>query len=84
MNDLRRTILNYNHHTQLIDASDTVLRKIEVSLLHMHVPKLASAGVIEYDSDRQLVEPTDQFDQLEPHLSVILETDPNLEEPIEL
>ncbi|QFU82266.1 DUF7344 domain-containing protein [Natronorubrum aibiense] len=84
VNDLRSTILNYNHHTPVTEASEEVLTEIQSSLSHTHIPKLESAGVIEYDSERQLVEPTEQFDQLQPHLSAILGTDPNLDEPIEL
>ncbi|SDR18346.1 DUF7344 domain-containing protein [Natronobacterium texcoconense] len=82
--DLRGTILTYNHHTPVIDASEEMLTEIQSSLSHTHIPKLESAGVIEYDSARQLVEPTEQFDQLQPHLSAIIGTDPGLDEPIEL
>lgn len=84
VNDLRGTILTYNYRTPVTDASEGVLMKIRVLLTHIHLPKLESAGVIEYDSERQLVEPTQQFDQLQPHLSAILGTDPGLDEPIEL
>lgn len=84
VNDLRRTILNYNHHMPVTEASEEVLTEIRVPLVHMHIPKLESAGVIEYDAERQLVEPTEQFDQLQPHLSAIIGTDPDLDEPIEL
>ncbi|NGM67673.1 hypothetical protein G6M89_01385 [Natronolimnobius sp. AArcel1] len=84
VNDLRSTILTYNHHTPVTDASEAVLTEIQIALHHTHIPKLESAGVIEYDSERQLVEPTEQFDQLQPHLSAIFSTDPNLDEPIEL
>lgn len=31
------------------------VRGIETSLYHVHVPKLAAAGVVEYDRDRDLV-----------------------------
>ncbi|WP_440772249.1 DUF7344 domain-containing protein [Natronorubrum sp. DTA28] len=84
VNDLRTVILTRNHHTPVTDASEEVLTEIGVSLTHTHIPKLESAGVIEYDSDRQLIVPTEQFDQLQPHLSTIIDTDPNLDEPIEL
>lgn len=84
VNDLRRMILTYNHHTPVTDASEEMLTEILVSLHHSHIPKLESAGVIEYDSERQLVEPTEQFDQLQPHLSAILGIDPDLNEPVEL
>ncbi|MFC4438379.1 MULTISPECIES: DUF7344 domain-containing protein [Natrialbaceae] len=84
VNDLRRTILTYNHHTPVTEVSEEVLTKIQHSLYKTHIPKLESAGVVDYDSERQLVEPTEQFDQLQPHLSEILGIDPDLDEPIEL
>ena len=84
MDDLRGAILTHNHHTPATEASEKLLLDISSSLQHMHLPKLESAGVIDYDSEWQLVEPTEQFDQLQPHLSAILSTDPNLDEPIEL
>ncbi|MCU4926319.1 hypothetical protein OB905_10035 [Halobacteria archaeon AArc-dxtr1] len=84
VNDLRGTILTYNHQTPVIHASEEVLTEIRISLSHTHIPKLESAGVIDYDSERKLVEPTEQFDQLQPHLSAIIDTDPDLDEPIEL
>ncbi|MFC4542154.1 hypothetical protein ACFO5R_09460 [Halosolutus amylolyticus] len=84
VNDLRRTILTYNHHTPVTNASEAVLTEIRVSISHTHIPRLESAGVIEYDSERNVVEPTEQFDQLQPHLSAILDIDPNLNEPVEL
>ncbi|UHQ97924.1 hypothetical protein HYG81_18865 [Natrinema zhouii] len=84
VNDLRSTILTYNHHMPVTEASGEVLTEIQSSLHETHIPKLESAGVLEYDSERQIVEPTEQFDQLQPHLSVILGTDPNLDEPIKL
>jgi len=84
VNDLQRTILNYNHHTPVTEASEEMLLEIQLSLHHTHIPKLESAGVIEYDSERQLVKPTKQFDQLHPHLSAILGADPELDGPGEL
>ncbi|MGQ3412107.1 DUF7344 domain-containing protein [Natrinema sp. LN54] len=84
VNDLRKTILSCDHHLPVTETSEATLTEIERSLHHTHIPKLESAGVIDYDSDRQLVEPTDQFDRLQPHLSAILDIDPTLEDPIEL
>ena len=84
VNDLQRTILNYNHHTPVTEASEEMLLEIQLALHHTHIPKLESAGVVEYDSERQLVKPTKQFDQLHPHLSAILNADPELDEPVEL
>lgn len=84
VNTLREAILTYTRHSPVIDASEEIRTETRVSLHHVHIPKLESAGVIEYDSERQLVEPTEQFNQLQPYLSVILRIDPNLDEPVEL
>ena len=84
MDDLRGAIFAYNHYSPVTDASEKLLTDILASLQHTHLPKLESAGVIDYDSEWQLVGPTKQFDQLQPHLAAILSTDPNLEKPIEL
>lgn len=84
VNDLRSKILAQSHQRTVSNVSEETRTKIRLSLCHTHVPKLESAGVVEYDPERQLVEPTDRFDRLEPHLSAILEADPELEEPIAL
>lgn len=84
VNNLREIIVTYDHHLSVTDASEEILTEPRVSLHHIHIPKLESAGVIEYDSERQLVEPTEQFNELQPYLSAILRIDPNLDEPIEL
>lgn len=84
VNDLTGTILTHNHHTPVTEVSEEVLTEIRSSLYDTHIPKLESAGVIDYDSERKLVEPTEQFDRLQPHLSAILGIDPNLDESIEL
>lgn len=84
VNDLRTAILEYNHHEHVTDASEGVLTEIELSLHHAHIPKLEDAGVVEYDSERQLVVPTERLDQLQPQLAAIFDADPELEEPATL
>ena len=84
LNDLAKTVLKYNHQTPITEVSEDVITKIRLSLHHVHLPKLASEGLIEYDLEKQLVEPTEQFDQVQPTLSTILDTDPTLEAPMEL
>ena len=86
LNDLTKTVLKYNHQASPTEVSEDVLTEIRLSLhhLHLHLPKLASDGLITCDPDRQLVEPTEQFEQVEPTLATILDADPTLETPIEL
>ena len=84
LDDLTQTVLKYNHRMSPTAVSEDVLTEIRLSLHHLHLPKLASDGFITYDPDRQLVEPTEQFEQVEPTLATILDADPTLETPIEL
>jgi hypothetical protein len=84
LNDLTKAVLKYNHQTPLTEASKDVLAEIRLSLYHAHLPKLASEGLINYDPERQLVEPTEQLDQMQPTLSTILDADSSLETPITL
>lgn len=84
LNDLVKTIIKHNHHRSVTAVSGDELSRIRLSLFHEHVPALEAASVIDYDSDRELVEPTERFDELQPYLSAIIEADPELEPPIEL
>ena len=84
LNDLTKTVLEYNHQASPTEVSEDVLTGIRLSLYHVHLSKLASEGLVTYDPDRRLVEPTEQFDQVEPTLATILDADPALDAPIEL
>ena len=84
LNDLTQTVLEYNHQASPTAVSEDVLTEIRLSLHHVHLPKLASDGLITYDPDRKLVDPTEQFEQVEPTLATILDADPTLETPLEL
>lgn len=84
VNDLTKTILKYNHQTPVTEVSEEILTEIRLSLDRVHIPKLESVGVIEYDPERQHAKPADRFDQLQPYLSAIVDLDPTLEELIEL
>ena len=84
LNDLAQIVLEYNHQASPTTVSADVLTEIRLSLHHVHLPKLASDGLITYDPDRKLVDPTEQFEQAEPILATILEADYTLETPVEL
>ena len=84
LDDLTKAILKYNHQTPLTEASADVLTEIRLSLHHVHLPKLASEGLVNYDPERHLVEPTEQLDQVQPTLATIIDADSSLEAPMEL
>lgn len=84
VNDLTSAILKYTHHRPETAVSDDELPQIQVSLHHTHLPKMESAGLIEYDPERGHVEPTAELAQLQSYLAPIFDADPALELPIEL
>lgn len=84
LDDLTNAVLEYNHQTPLPAASADLLAEIRLSLYQVHLPKLASAGLVTFDSERRLVEATEQLDRVEPTLFAILAADPTLDAPIGL
>lgn len=84
MDDLTKAIVKHNHHTPLTEVSGETVSQIKTSLDHVHIPKVEAAGLIEYDSGRQLVEATERFERFEPHISEILDADPGLAPPLDL
>jgi predicted transcriptional regulator len=84
VNDLRNAVIKHNHHAPITETPTEVTTQIHIMLYHVHLPKLAETGVIEYDVDQQLVEPTAQFDELQPYLSTIIDSDPDLKAPVGL
>ena len=84
LNDLTKTVLAYNHQASPTEVSRDVLSEIRLSLYHAHLPKLASDGLVTFDRYRRIVEPTEQFEQVQPTLATILDADPTLETPVEL
>lgn len=81
INDLAKTIHTDTQQTPMTAMPDDKLSEIGLSLHHVHLPKLDSAGLISYDAERQTVEPTELFDRVQPTMSPILAADPELETP---
>ncbi|WP_123536778.1 DUF7344 domain-containing protein [Halosimplex salinum] len=78
LDDLTKTVVKHTHDTPLADVSGEAVTDVKIRLHHAHVPRLEAAGLVEYDPERGLVEPTAAFDRIEPHLSAILDADPVL------
>lgn len=46
------------------------VQQLATSLYHVHIPKLADAGVLEYDPDRGIVRPTESTRQIQHVLEI--------------
>ncbi len=83
IDDLATVIVQHNSHTSPAESAGETLSQIRTGLHHVHLPKLADAGLVRYDPERQLAEPTAQLDRTESHLSVILAVDSELPTSLE-
>lgn len=55
---------------RLNDVSPAAVKSIYLDLYHVHVPKLATLELVEYDQERDAVAPVAVTDEITAHLSV--------------
>lgn len=58
----------------IVDYCDGDRERVQMELKHVDVPKLADAGVVDYDPDRDRIEPTPHVDRLCEALDAVEET----------
>jgi len=59
LDDLIEEVAAHENDTHVEDISETDRKRIYASLYQTHIPKLAEAGLVEYDQASGTVEPTD-------------------------
>lgn len=62
----------------LAETPIETVTEIQTALHHVHLPKLAETGFIQYDSKGQVEKSTGHFEQEESYLSAILAMDSEL------
>ena len=67
--DVRNGIVTCETAASLSDVPAAEIKRVYLTLLHVHVPMLADAGVIDYDPDRGVIEAAD-LETVRPLLSV--------------
>lgn len=82
--DLAKAIVKHNDHVPVTEIPAGRLSELQLLLHHVHLPKIDATGLVDYDGERGLVEPTEQFEQVQPQISALIEADPALETPVEL
>lgn len=84
LQDLVKAIAKQNHHVSSNEVSGEVSTQLHRSLYHIHIPKIAAAGLVEFDTERELVEVTPRFDPIRDSFESVIDADPQLELPLGL
>lgn len=71
--DVADEIAVWENETNISEISGEEVKRVYISLYHAHVPKLADAGIVEYNQDRDMVALSENADQVEPFLKSIAE-----------
>lgn len=66
--DVTNGIVSRDYTAQLQDVPSDDIMRVYLSLVHIHIPMLRDADLIEYDPTRELIEETDLSD-VQPLLS---------------
>ncbi|WP_425433323.1 DUF7344 domain-containing protein [Haloarcula rubra] len=67
--DLAKSVAAWENDKPREELTVDERRRMYVSLYQSHVPKLSSAGLVDYDTDEQTVASGDTITQIEPYLA---------------
>ncbi|RQG93094.1 hypothetical protein EA462_02505 [Natrarchaeobius halalkaliphilus] len=67
--DLRNEIIEKEQGVEITEGDKEQIEQVFISLYHIHIPKLAEEGIVNYDQERTVVEPTEKLSNLVPFLS---------------
>jgi hypothetical protein len=68
---LTEHVTAWEHGVPVEAVTHTQRKRVYTALRQTHLPKMAADGVIEYDRQRGLVEPTDAVDEFEIYLDIV-------------
>lgn len=57
LDDLARELVEQEREVTVSEIDREEFRRCKISLYHRHLPRLADAGVVEFDADRRIVAP---------------------------
>lgn len=75
VNDLTKALVERERDEPITELPDDAVTRTYLSLYHVHVPALVETPLVEYDAERELVEPTAAFDRVRSVLSTVDEAD---------
>jgi predicted transcriptional regulator len=68
VDDLAHHVVAWETDRTGADETDEAYRRAQNVLYHIHLPKLANVGLIEYDREHETVTRGESFDAAEPYL----------------
>lgn len=81
LDELAEAVVEHNDDIVATASSDDTAGRSKTSLYHCHVPKLAEAGLVTFDADRDLVEATEGIERVEPYLTSVASLKEDLSAP---
>lgn len=84
LNDLTKAVVKHDYGTSITEIDGDEVTTIERALEERLVPALADLELVEIDEERELVEPGERFEALQPVVADVVADDPELELPLEL
>lgn len=71
MGDLAEIVSAKEHDTTVAKLTSTQRQRVYIPLYQEHLPKLDRKGIIEYNQQRGVVQPTDRLNSFRPHLEAV-------------
>lgn len=75
MRDVAEHVAAREHETTVAALTSTQRQRVYIPLYQSHLPKLDTAGVIEYEKSRGIVRPTARLESFRPYLEAAASTD---------
>ena len=73
---LAETVAGWEHDVPPDEVAKNEYKSVYVSSVQCHVPKLADANVVDHDEETHSVILSENFEQLEPYLRVVVQDEP--------
>ncbi|MFC4544292.1 hypothetical protein ACFO5R_20390 [Halosolutus amylolyticus] len=71
LGDLAQQIAAWEYETTLDGVTPEQRKRVYTTLQQTHLPKMDTAGILEFDSDRGVIEPTDRTRDISVYLEIV-------------
>lgn len=76
LSELAEQVAGWEHDVPPDEVEKNEYKSVYVSSVQCHVPKLADAGIVDHDDDNHTVVLSENFEQLEPYLRIVVQDEP--------